>query len=221
MSEHHYEPIVPIHIKGKSLDLEQYLEDSSQEIAMKTFERAKHRLLNPAIWQSISGSLSANFQLFNTNNTTLQRLAEVGDYCRIDIVGPGSTAGEGYDWVKIAAIQENGEKDADESIALLLIPASQPSNEEENTAHFFDEHASSTFIIKRKGKKVITSYHGRNEVANTNDVPVVDKLRNLLIAKSAAAGISKLQWNALLEGLLQPEIGGQSETTSSVNDAIF
>lgn len=220
MSEQHYDPIIPIHSKGKSLDIEQYLTDNSLEAALKTFERAKYRLLNPNIWNSLSGSFSANFQLFGSDNIALQRLAEIGDYCRIDIVGPGSTSGEGYDWVKISSIQENGVKEVNESVAIVLITTSHPTNDVKETAHFFDENASSTFIIKRKGSKVSASYHGRNEVPNVKQVPMVDKMRNLLVATGAEAGLSKFQWNALLEGFLQPEIGGQAISTSP-NDAIF
>lgn len=201
-------PMVPANEKGKALDLEYSVTENSREEATTTFKRACSRLLNPSIWHQLSGALSASFKLAAPNDPGPQRLARINDYFMIDIPGPGPSVGDGYDWVQVENITENADPAAEESFGMTLRVSVNPNKPEEGTAHFFKEGATSTFLIKRNGNTVTASYHGRNEIPNAKEVTLSDKIRNSLVATGALAGISELQWTALIKGLLQKEIGG-------------
>lgn len=127
---------------------------------------------------------------------------QAGDYLRIDIPGPGPAGGEGNDWVRVEKIDTDFDEHSNESFGLLLFVCGNPHTAGDAVAHFFGEGASSSFLIIRDGKSVIAKYKGRNETANTKQVPVNDKIRNLLVAGAAMAGVSQLQWSALLKGLI-------------------
>lgn len=193
---------------GKALDLEESVTENSAEEATTTFRRACKRLLNPPIWHELAGAASASFKIVTENNVDPHRLACIHDYLAIDIPGPGSSAGDGYDWVQVENIAENAEPGADESLGISLKASSNPGKPQEGTAHFFNDSATSSFIIKRAGNTITASYHGRNETPNTKEPGLGDKIRNTLIAASAMAGIAEWQWKALIKGFLQKEIGG-------------
>jgi hypothetical protein len=200
-------PLVPANVSGKSVDLEESVVEKSIEAAENTYNRACARLLNPPIWHQLAGTLSAAFELQSADAEKADRLAEVNDYLKINIPGPGNSAGDGYDWVKVEAIEENTLPGAEASFAMRLRSSENPGHTEKGTAHFFKEDATSTFVVKRMGSKVIATYHGRNEMPNTEG-ELTDKIRNTLVASGAALGLSELHWKALLKGLLEKEIGG-------------
>lgn len=200
--------IIPENITGKALDIEHNVEEINIETAIKTFKRGQARLVNPPVWHLLTGALSAKFALHSSDDEDNRRLARVDDYFAIDIPGPGRIEGDGFDWVKVETLQQNTEPGCDESIAMRLRASKDPSTGDPAVAHFFKGQATSTFIIKRIGQKVFASYHGRNEEANTDDLSLMDKIRNKLVATGAEAGFSNLQWEALIKGFLEPEIGG-------------
>ena len=117
-------------------------------------------------------------------------------------------AGQGFDWVKLEAMMENTLPDAEYSLGIRLRACANPLHKEMGTAHFFNGDATSTLIVKRNGNTVTVSYHGRNELPNTKDVNTTDKIRNAVVAAGAIAGLSEIQWKALVKGFLQKEIGG-------------
>jgi hypothetical protein len=200
--------LIPPNKNGKAVDLENSITENSAEEAINTFNRACKRLLNPPVWHQLSGNVSASFKLETPNQLDANRLAQVNDYLLIDIPGPGPAAGNGYDWVKVENIAENADPSADQSFGMMLKASPNPDKSGKGIAHFFGEGATSTFIIKRIGNTVTASYHGRNELPNTEKASFPDKIRNSLIAAGALAGISELQWTALIKGFLQKEIGG-------------
>jgi hypothetical protein len=201
-------PIIPANKSGKVIDLENSITENSEEEAITTFNRACKRLLNPPVWHQLSGKISASFKLETQSEGEANRLAQINDYLSIDIPGPGPVAGNGYDWVKVENIAENADPSAQQSFAMTLKASHNPDKPEEGIAHFFGEGATSVFIIKRNGHTVTSSYHGRNELPNTKKASFPDKIRNSIVAAGALAGISELQWMALIKGLLQKEIGG-------------
>ena len=202
-------PIVPVNETGKAVDLEHTITENSTDEAITTYNRACKRLLNPQLWHQLSGGLSASFKLSNPGDPDPHRLAVVNDYLAIDIPGPGPEAGDGYDWVQVESITEKADPGSEESFGMTVRATSNPDKPGEGTAHFFKEGATSTFLIKRTGNKVTASYHGRNELPNTKEVAIADKIRNSLVAIGALAGLSELQWTAFIKGLLQKEIGGK------------
>jgi len=201
-------PLIPANTLGKALDLESSVTKNSLEESVTTFNRACKRLLNPPIWQELSGSISASFKLESPDKTSSNRLAQVNDYLMIDIPGPGPVAGNGYDWVKVENIAESADPSAEQSLGMTLKASPNPDTPEKGIAHFFSEGATSTLIIKRNGNTVTASYHGRNELPNTKKASFPDNIRNSLVAAGALSGLSELQWMALLKGILQKEIGG-------------
>jgi hypothetical protein len=130
------------------------------------------------------------------------RTAQKGDHFKIDIPGPGSVTGEGYDWVQIEEIVEERDEQSD-SIAIRVRPASNPRNEKSDVAHFFTNAATSNFIVKREGTKVSAAVRGRNEKPNTEAEAVIDKARNTAVATGAITGFSNYQWKSLVTGLLK------------------
>lgn len=213
MSENHtaaeVNTLIPENIKGKPVDLNASVSLATREEALDCFKRAYKRLLNPPIWHELSGALSGEFVLVNDKGQEQERLAQVGDYFRIDIPGPGGYLGRGFDWVLVEAIEDKANPDAEEeSVGMKVRACENPTGNEKDTAHFFESDATSTFIIRRKETTVTASYYGRNEIPNTNTDKQTDNVRNTLIALGAMAGLSELQWSALIKGFLTKEIGG-------------
>jgi hypothetical protein len=134
----------------------------------------------------------------------VDRLAKVGDLIRIDIPGPGLATGHGYDWVRVESIEDNPNPGANyESLLMRVRPTSSPVNDEKDVAHFFDDSATSTFMVERNDLQVVASVHGRNEVPNKQVERTVDKIRNTLVANAATSGVAAFQWSLLTQGLLR------------------
>ncbi len=201
-------PATPAQKKGKFVDAEHFVEEATVEEAIVTYNRACARMLNPPVWEQLTAGKNVTFKLATNNEDEVQRLAYVGDYFKIDLPGPGSVTGEGYDWVKVETIEENTAPDAEDSLAMRLRACSNPHRAEGGVAHFFNEDATSTFIVRRKVNRVSFSYHGRNESANTSELPMLDKMRNAVVALGAEAGLSAVFWSGLVKAMLQKEIGG-------------
>ena len=208
MKEAIHAPATPLQQTGKFLDTAHFVEEATVQDAIETYNRACSRMLNPPVWEELTAGMNVSFRLANISGKEVKRLAAVNDYFKINLPGPGSPSGEGHDWVKVETIEENTAPDADDSLAMRLRACSNPGSNAEAVAHFFNGEATSTFIVSRKGKRVSFSYHGRNETANTDDVPVLDTMRNAVIALGARAGLSDVFWNALVKAMLQKEIGG-------------
>ncbi|MBA2563010.1 MAG: hypothetical protein H0V14_08875 [Chitinophagaceae bacterium] len=201
--------LVPGQLKGAQSNTEHSVTAKSRDEALDIFKRAYKRLLNINIWQKLSGKATADFELRDSDGEEEHRLASVNDYFKIDIPGPGSAAGEGYDWVKVEEIADKTNPEADEeSFSMRVRPSIDPNNESTDVAHFFTDESTSTFVISRKGNTITASVFGRNEKPNTDTKKVVDKIRNAAIGSTAIAGISKIQWASLVKGLLTDEVAG-------------
>jgi len=219
---------VPQQIKGNATDNVSVNKFPEVETAKEHFRIVSARLRNINGWKALAGPQTAAFQVYNSDGQPADREVREGDYIRIDIPGPGSSTGDGFDWVTVLSIRaannkeddgdtgneneintnktdhgknESGE-DADESLTITVKPSDNPLNRKEDTAHFFESSATSTFIIQRIGTRVQASVHGRNEEPNTRISATIDKMRNTLVAKGAAAGFSGMQWQSLTDGLI-------------------
>lgn len=195
------ENLTPPQETGAQSNTEASRSFSSTEEASDFFETVKDRLLHVNSWHGLAGSLSAAFQLTDSNGLEVDRPAQVGDHFKIDIPAPGIQTGDGHDWVQIEAIEEKGEG-AEEALLIRVRPASAPTNDNPDVAHFFAEDASSSFVVKREGATVTAAVYGRNEKPNTDAEKLVDKARNLAVAAGAITGAAKLQWKGLVEGLV-------------------
>ena len=191
--------LVPVQEKGKSVDLEENVTANDRDAAKKLFKDAVYRLCHPATWHDIAGTLSASFSV---DDKQKEQNIEQGDHIRINIPGPGLNEGDGEDWVRVETIETNFDNEFDESFGMLLLVCPNPHTKGDAIAHFFAEGASSTFLVTRKANTVTAHYKGRNESPNTDELALTDKVRNIVVAGGALAGISELQWRALLKGLL-------------------
>lgn len=197
------EKIVPAQYEGAGKDIVHSVKAASDQQARKLFQTAHSRLLDVNHWEEIARPVTAKFTLTDHSLRRLRRKAREGDFIMIEIPGPGSSEGKGADWVHIEAVAEK--KDAsgkEESVAFRVRPARTPVTGE-NVAHFFDDKATSTFMIHRNGRTVSAFVHGRNEAPNLKTDNKFDIVRNALVGFSAIAGLSDIQWKNLVTGLLK------------------
>jgi hypothetical protein len=197
--------IIPEQEEGNQSDIVEKINAENEEKAKLIFNEAKKRLLAVNSWKEISGDILASFTLVDKSGEKINHGAQVGDYFKIDIPGPGTKSGEGYDWVRVEAIEDHSNAFAEkESFGIRVRPAANPEKDgnEKETAHFFKDEATSNFIIERNGRRVSAGVHGRNEKPNTTTNKIVDKVRNAVIGSTAILGISNLQWKKLVKGLI-------------------
>ncbi len=203
MQQNENNEMVPEQLKGGQSNTEHSVTAGSRQEALDIFKRAYNRLLNVNAWHKFSGKATADFELKDPQGEGKHRLTHVNDYFKIDIPGPGSAAGDGYDWVNVEEIEDKTNPEAEEeSVSMRVRPCTDPTNESTDVAHFFTDESTSTFVISRKGNTVIASVFGRNEKPNTSTEKVVDKIRNAAIGSTAIAGASKIQWASLVKGVL-------------------
>ncbi len=199
-------PEVPIQQEGAHSDIISTQCFNGPGEALLFYEIAKQRLVNINNWHSYAGVMTADFRLCNASGEPVERPVEKGDHFRIDIPGPGSRSGDGYDWVKVVSIRETNTALGDE-IVIKVHPVTSPCNDEPAVAHFFTGAASSTFMVTREGNKVTAEVHGRNETVNADSEHLGDKLRNAVIGAVGIGFFSKFQWKKLVDGLVRIEKG--------------
>src|SRR4051794_30396799 len=120
--------IIPKQEEGNQSDIVEKINAKNEEEAKAIFNEAKKKLLSVNSWKEISGDLSANFTLIDKNGEKINQVAQVGDYFKIDIPGPGTKSGDGYDWVRIEAIEDHSNVSAEkESFGIRVRPASNPT----------------------------------------------------------------------------------------------
>lgn len=192
---------VPAQQTGSEMNAVEQLELNSEAEAVHFFATVKARLLDINRWAEISGGAMSDFFLTDEAGNLVQRKATGGDHIRIDIPGPGTQAGGGYDWVTIEEIKLEVLDDA-EVLSMTARPSANPLTASDDTAHFLTEEATSTFQVKRIGRTIYAEEHGRNEVPNTDTDNTLDNIRNTFVGWGAKAGLSYPQWKALVKGLL-------------------
>ncbi|WP_121355328.1 hypothetical protein [Flavisolibacter nicotianae] len=196
---------IPEHQEGTAVNVEDSVSLPNAEEAKKFFQQVKERLLNVNSWHGFAGSLSADFQLTDPAGNPVDRRPQKEDFFRISIPAPGIQTGEGYDWVRVEEIVERVEDD-EEFTSVRVRPASSPLNDHADVAHFYTDEATSNFIVKRQGRNVSAGVYGRNEKPNVNAAEnLLDKVRNAIVGTGGVTGFSKLQWKALVSGLLAKE----------------
>ena len=193
---------IPQQQEGKQVDITETIKTIGSDEAKLLFLQARSRLFDIANWSNISKGISASFILTDKYGKPKQGIPVAGDHFRIDIPGPGVSAGEGYDWVRVELVEDNMGPDSDTEHALIKVRPSADPAKQEGVAHFFDEHATSSFIVRRDGNLITAGVHGRNEKPNKEVKKITDKLRNTVIGSLAVVGIAAIQWQKLVKGLL-------------------
>jgi hypothetical protein len=194
---------IPEQREGTAVDVDDTVTLPSEAEAKTFFQQVKSRLLNINAWHQFAGALSADFALTDKKGNALERKPAVGDYFKINIPAPGIQTGEGYDWVRIEEIKEEAEG-MDEWASIRVRPTSSPVNNNHDVAHFYTDDATSNFIVKREGVNVTAGVYGRNEIPNVKEADsLLDKARNAIVGTGGVTLFSKLQWKALVSGLLE------------------
>lgn len=193
--------LVPAQFTGDKSTSRHSVSVPSATAAKQLYGKAKERLLSVNQWKNICGPHSADFQLTDQQGNPLQGIAAVGYYMRIDLPAPKNKTG--YDWVVIEAIEDKDSPTGNSNyIAMRVRPTHAPADVGTQTAHFYEDTATSTFVVERIGTRITATVYGRNEVPNISNNGVIDKLRNLLITISTVLGFQKPQWKSLVVGLL-------------------
>jgi hypothetical protein len=192
--------LVPENVEGIASNTEAHASFESDAEALSFFKLASQRLLHVNQWHELAGKATAQFQLRDDEGKAVDREARKGDYFQIDIPAPGSVTGGGYDWVRIEDIVEE-----ENNLVITVRPCSNPQNKDKDTAHFFSSDSSSSFVVKKEGKKVTAGVYGRNEKPNAGTEKIIDKIRNTAVAIGAITGFSKLQWKSLVNGIVKQE----------------
>jgi hypothetical protein len=200
----HAERFIPEQEVGNKTDFseERTFEDQAQ--AHEGFKRAAERLLTVSEWHNYAGQGSSRFCLTNNMGDEVTGFAAEGFLFNIDLPVPGSSAGDGLEWVMVERVEANEDANAaEEYVAMTARPVPDPRKPDPETAHFYKDVSTSTFIVKRTGQTVSAAVHGRNETPNNSDVNFHDKVRNTIVALTARIGMSGPQWKKLVKGLLE------------------
>lgn len=196
---------VPQQREGDQADIVETVTTPGEEQAKEVFKNARQRLLDVSNWGVISKGISAEFLLTDNLGQPKEGKPEPGDHFRINIPGPGSKAGEGYDWVRVETVEdETGDSGSSESIMIKVRPSGHPEKKE-GVAHFLDPAATSSFIVRRHKEMISAEVHGRNEKPNTHTETIPDKIRNAVVGTTASKFAGKIQWKKLVKGLLDKE----------------
>ncbi|TXF79314.1 hypothetical protein [Chryseobacterium sp.] len=195
---------IPQQKTGAQSDTVSDMEMENEMMAAEHFETVKKRFFDVNSWELFAGEEKAEFSLRDKNGNILLGKPNIGDYFSIKVPGLHNSTGNEFDWVQVEHIEEE-KKAHSESVYIRVRPAPDPTKSDEKTAHFFDEKATSNFLIKRDGLKISAEVHGRNEVPNTDDLNVLKKIRNALVAVGGMIAGSKFQWKSLTEGLVKYE----------------
>ena len=196
--------IVPAQFTGEEIEAESSVILKDENDAMLFYDAVKERLLYVNNWHKVAGIISAKFQLTDTSGNEVNRNVQQGDYLKIDIPGPGSSEGDGYDWVCVEDVKEVAEGDV-QAVGFRVRPSQNPFREKNETAHFYSHEATSNFIVTREGTKIIAWIIDRNIKPNDHSESLTDKIRDTAIGMSAIGMFSKIQWQNLAEGLIKKE----------------
>lgn len=197
-------PKIPAQIKGDSHDIvDMECADSIKEASLD-FQSLQKRLKAVNDWHSFSKEVKTKFTLINS--TTKERTEElaIGNLIRIDIPGPGNPSGSGYDWTEIIDLQNGLDNDQCPFFAITVKPCTAPKGDNETIAHFYQEESTSTFIVRRIGTCIYAEVHGRNQIENTSDVPIMDSVRNKAVVIGRKFGFGSLNWAVFTKALLKP-----------------
>jgi hypothetical protein len=196
-----YLNIIPEQKSGEEAEVSACYEAEDLKEAEVYYQVVRDRLLDVNYWHQVAGIVSAVFQLVDANGEEVLERAGKGNYIRIDIPGPGSKEGSGYDWVFIEMFIEIATENK-ESAGFRVRPTRNPKGSN-SIAHFYSAAATSSFIVTRYEKKISVRIVDRNLHPNDDTHSLTDEFRHTALAISAIGGFSKIQWKRLAEGLLK------------------
>lgn len=199
--EQEYTEIFSPHEEGITIKAETIAEAEDRSEAEAIFQAAKERLLSVNQWHRLAGKALAHFQLTDQHGQAIDGPVYETCHFKIDIPGPGTEEGQGFDWVRVERIIEHSQSNT-QGIAIQVIPSPNPLKESKVTAHFYSSESTSIFAVMIQGDKVIASVYDINLKPNRDSGGAVDQIRNTIIGAAGILGLSKLQWQRLTDGLL-------------------
>ena len=134
----------------------------------------------------------------------VDRAVQKGDYLKIDIPGPGSVSGEGFDWVQVEAVEEASAPEK-EHFGFRVRPAENPLNNKPDVSHFYSPESTSSFTVTRDHSKITAAVFDRNTKVNKPEHSKIDKIRDAVVGTAGIVSFSKIQWKALTDGLVKSE----------------
>jgi hypothetical protein len=202
MDQKNFTKTVPEHVDGKIINAERFRDLSDTNIAKAVYETARKRLLDVNKWNKISSGGLADFQLSDAHGAAVSGPVQQGLYFRVDIPGPGSDAGGGYDWVFVEKIEGYETEDV-QSIAVRVRPSANPAGDDVRTAHFYTSEATSTFTVTREKLRVTAAVYDRNIKVNEDSDQVLDRARNMVVGTVGRMVFSRIQWEDLAAAWLE------------------
>lgn len=201
MKTKNHKELVPDQHTGKAIDAESSVELVNDEEAKTFFNTVKARLENVNNWHQYAGTISAEFRLVDKTGVEVRRIAQKGDYFKIDIPGPGSAGGNGYDWVQIEEVETTSTANTDH-FGFRVRPAQNPQNNKEDIAHFYSPESTSSFTVLRENNIVTVGIYDRNTKTNKDTHSMTDKIRDAVVGTAGLLSFSKIQWQHLADGLM-------------------
>jgi hypothetical protein len=192
---------VPTQYEGSFHDTESQKNIIVPEVLDSKFNVLKERFYSINNWKDYTGSGFADFDLFDSIGLYINTKPRVGDFVRIDIPGPGDVGSRGYDWVKIEGITVTI-NDEQERHLITCRPSASPGENPKYIKHFYSDRATSTFLIEKGTDYIKVGIYGRNEMPNKKNTGLLGKIRNLLVSFGGFLKLTKIQWKALADGLL-------------------
>ena len=194
--------IIPEQYTGEDIETTSTVSFKNRTEALSFYQVARSRLLNVNEWHSVAGFISGRFYVVNRSGEMLNRPVEKDDFLKIDIPGPGSSEGNGFDWVHVEELKEITTVHL-QSIGFRVRPTHNPGGAKDKTAHFYSNEATSTFIVTQKDHEVTVQIFDLNLTANSEAGTVTDKIRNVAVGVGAIGLFSKVQWKNLADGILK------------------
>ncbi len=197
-------PKIPLQQKGDYHDTVSMYCSDSIDSAKLVYDQVVVRLISVNKWKSFSDKVKAGFQLINSETELPTEELEIGNFLRVDVPGIANPSGNGYDWTRIIDIQNGNDMRECPFFALSVRPSPAPGGVEEKVAHFFTEESTNTFVVRRIGSCIYAEVHGRNEIENISDAPLLDTMRNKAVAIGSKIGLGDLNWLGFTKALLEP-----------------
>lgn len=197
-------PDIPSQTKGGFHDTVSMHCTNTASTAMECYEKLEARLSSVNEWHTFSDNVKAKFTLFDAKTQQPTDGLKKGDLIRIEVPGIGNPSGRGYDWTKIWDIKISEKEQAYPFFALTIGPCPAPDTIDGPVAHFYNAESTNTFIVRRIGTCIYAEVHGRNEIENTSEVPLLDTVRNKAVAIGGKLGIGSLNWLGFTQALLEP-----------------
>lgn len=187
-----------LQIEGGHHDSSQTKTFATKEECTQFFKNVKEVFFNISNWEHLFDN-ATKFSLVDKNGDVTLLPPALGDLIKIKIPGPSNKTGKGYDWVQIVEIKVVDENNV-ESYLITVSPTHPPGTQ--TTAHFFQSTAKNYFSIKKYNLEIVAEVHGRNEIVNYRNLPVIDKIRNFFVAKGGVFGLSKIHWELWVQNIL-------------------